>query len=71
MSEAQVRARLYEPPEGVRRIESKLACMRIAAAPRMRGEDLRLAFESRLARRTDAPAEPAGAGQGPRIRLIA
>jgi hypothetical protein len=70
MSEQQVRTRLYEPPEAVRRLESKLACWRIVAGPRMRGEDVRRAFESRLERR--AP-EVAGAkdAKGPRIRLIA
>ena len=72
MSEAQVRAHLYEPGDGVRRLESKLHCMRIASAPRMRGEDLRLAFETRLRRRVAEPAPgPAGEPTGPRIRLIA
>ena len=45
MTEYQVRTRLYDPPEAVRRLESKLACWKIASAPRMRGEDLRRAFE--------------------------
>jgi hypothetical protein len=72
MSEQQVRAHLYDPPEGVRRLESKLACWRIAAGPHMRGEELRRAFESRLDRRTPEVArDPATHRQGPRIRLIA
>jgi hypothetical protein len=41
MSEFQVRTRLYEPPEMVRRLEAKLACWKISSSPRMRGEDLR------------------------------
>ena len=32
MSEYQVRTRLYEPPEMVRRLEAKLACWRISRA---------------------------------------
>ena len=68
-----MRTRLYEPPEAVRRLESKLACWRIATQPRMRGEDLRQAFEERLDNRTpdvvEAPAKQDDAG--PRIRLIA
>jgi hypothetical protein len=72
MSEQQVRVRLYDPPEAVRRLESKLACWRIAAGPHMRGEDLRRAFESRLERRSPDPGhDPAEGRQGPRIRLIA
>jgi hypothetical protein len=72
MSEQQVRAHLYDPPEAVRRLDSKLACWRIAAGPRMRGEDVRRAFESRLERRSpDAARDPAKDQQGPRIRLIA
>ena len=73
MTEAQVRTRLYDPPEAVRRLESKLACWRIVAQPRMRGEDVRRAFEERLDNRTpdvvEAPAKQDDAG--PRIRLIA
>ena len=58
MSEYQVRTRLYEPPEMVRRLEAKLACWRISSAPRMRGEDLRRAFEQRLDNRTDVVEAP-------------
>jgi hypothetical protein len=72
MSEYQVRTRLYEPPEMVRRLEAKLACMKITTAPRMRGEDLRRAFEQRLDSRTpDVVATPVQESSGPRIRLIA
>jgi len=75
MSEYQVRTRLYDPPEAVRRLESKLACLRITTAPRMRGEDLRKAFEERLDNRTPevvaAPVQSAPAGRAPRVRLIA
>lgn len=72
MSEYQVRTRLYEPPEMVRRLEAKLACMKISTAPRMRGEDLRKAFEERLDSRTpDVVAAPTQDADGPRIRLIA
>ncbi len=73
MSEYQVRARLYDPPEGVRRLDSKLACWRIANGAHMRGEEMRQAFESRLDKRVpDVVAAPAAAsGKGPRIRLIA
>jgi hypothetical protein len=62
MSEYQVRTRLYEPPEQVRRLEAKLACWKIATSPRMRGEDLRKAFEQRLDSRAedvDAPVADA------------
>ena len=45
MSEYQVRARLYDPPEGVRRLDSKLACWRIANGAHMRGEEMRQAFD--------------------------
>jgi hypothetical protein len=75
MSEYQVRTRLYDPPEAVRRLESKLACLRITTAPRMRGEDLRKAFEQRLDSRTPevvaAPVQSNRAGRAPRVRLIA
>lgn len=73
MSEYQVRTRLYEPPEMVRRLEAKLACWKIATSPRMRGEDLRKAFEQRLdSREGDVVAAPVqDAAEGPRIRLIA
>jgi len=74
MSEYQVRTRLYEPPEMVRRIEAKLACMKITTAPRMRGEDLRKAFEERLDNRTPEPevvAAPVQKAPEPHIRLIA
>ena len=72
MSEYQVRTRLYEPPEMVRRIEAKLACMKITTAPRMRGEDLRKAFEERLdGRAPDVVEAPVQSAKGPRIRLIA
>ena len=73
MSEYQVRTRLYEPPEAVRRIEAKLACWKISSSPRMRGEDLRKAFEQRLDSRTpDVVAAPVqDSTEGPRIRLIA
>jgi hypothetical protein len=71
MSEQQVRARLYDPPEMVRRLESKLACFRITAGPRMRGEDVRRAFESRLtARAPEPPAGEVAAADGPGIPLI-
>ena len=73
MNEYQVRTRLYEPPEMVRRLESKLACWKIASSPRMRGEDLRKQFEQRLDNRApevvSAPTQTAKGG--PRIRLIA
>ena len=72
MSEYQVRTRLYDPPEAVRRLESKLACLRITTAPRMRGEDLRKAFEQRLDNRTpDVVEAPVQEASEPRIRLIA
>jgi hypothetical protein len=72
MTEYQVRARLYDPPEAVRRIDSKLACWKLTAGPRIKGEELRRAFEQRLDRRAPEPA-PASAphAKGPRIRLIA
>jgi hypothetical protein len=73
MTEYQVRTRLYEPPEMVRRLEAKLACWKIATAPRMRGEDLRRAFEERLDSRTPevVPAPAQNGKRGPRMRLIA
>jgi hypothetical protein len=72
MSEYQVRAHLYDPPEAVRRIDSKLACWRLTAEPRLRGEDLRKAFERRLDERApEVVAAPAQSAKGPRIRLIA
>jgi len=73
MTEYQVRTRLYEPPEMVRRLEAKLACWKIATAPRMRGEDLRRAFEERLDSRTPevVPAPVQNGKRGPRMRLIA
>jgi hypothetical protein len=72
MTEYQVRTRLYEPPEMVRRLEAKLACWKIATAPRMRGEDLRRAFEERLdSRSPEVVSAPPRSGKGPRIRLIA
>ena len=71
MSEYQVRTRLYEPPEMVRRIEAKLACWRISSAPRMRGEDLRRQFEERLDNRADVVEAPVQSEKQPHIRLIA
>jgi hypothetical protein len=71
MTEYQVRTRLYEPPEAVRRLESKLACWRITTAPRMRGEDLRKAFEDRLDKRAPEVVSAPQSEKGPRIRLIA
>jgi hypothetical protein len=75
MSEYQVRTRLYDPPEAVRRLESKLACLRITTAPRMRGEDLRKAFEQRLDNRAPdvvaAPVQSTSRTRAPRVRLIA
>jgi hypothetical protein len=72
MSEYQVRTHLYDPPEAVRRIDSKLACWKLTTAPRLKGEDLRRAFERRLDDRTpEVVAAPAQSAKGPRIRLIA
>ena len=72
MSEYQVRTRLYDPPEAVRRLDSKLACWRITNGAHMRGEEMRKAFESRLDKRApDVVAAPPQSGKGPRIRLIA
>ena len=70
MTEQQVRTRLYDPPGMVRRLDSKLACFRITAGPKIRGEDLRRQFESRLAARSPEPAEVAAGRKGPRIELI-
>jgi hypothetical protein len=83
MSEYQVRTRLYDPPEAVRRVDSKLAFWRHSGA-RMRGEDVRQAFERRLALREPDPAAAAqptaevvaaptqsAAKPKPNIRLIA
>jgi len=72
MSEYQVRTRLYDPPDAVRRIDSKLACWKLTAGCSVRGEDLRKAFEQRLdGRAPDVVAAPVQNGKGPRIRLIA
>jgi hypothetical protein len=72
MSEYQVRTRLYEPPEMVRRLEAKLACWRISSAPRMRGEDLRRAFEQRLDNRADVVEAPdADVVEAERVRIVA
>jgi hypothetical protein len=72
MSEQQVRARLYDPPGMVRRLDSKLACFRITAGPRLRGEDLRQQFESRLSARSAEPAAaPAVARKRARVELMA
>jgi hypothetical protein len=60
MSEYQVRTRLYDPPEQVRRVDSKLHYWKVAAGSRLRGEDMRLAFERRLeGREPDVVAAPA------------
>ena len=85
MSEYQVRTRLYDPPDAVRRLDSKLAYWRLGTRSRIRGEDVRRAFERRLAEREPeaipAPAAevvaaptqsaPATADDRPEIRLIA
>ncbi len=72
MSEHQVRAHLYDPPEAVRRIDSMMACWKLTAGPTVKGEDVRKAFESRLDKRTpDVVAAPVQSAKGPRIRLIA
>ena len=72
LTEYQVRAHLYEPPEAVRRVDSKLACFKVTTAPRLRGEDVRRAFERRLDDRApDVVAAPPQSTKGPRIRLIA
>ncbi|MGN6379186.1 MAG: hypothetical protein ACTHNU_09570 [Gaiellales bacterium] len=60
MSEYQVRTRLYDPPEAVRRVDSKLSYWKSQSGPRLRGEDMRLAFERRLeGREADVVAAPA------------
>src|SRR3954465_14819346 len=69
ISEYQVRTRLYEPPHMGPRLEAKLACWRISSAPRMRGEDLRRAFEQRLDNRADVVEAPAEVVEAGRIRL--
>ncbi len=72
MSEYQVRTRLYDPPEAVRRVDSKLACFKLTSEPRLKGEDVRRAFERRLDERApEVVAAPVQTGKGPRIRLIA
>ena len=72
MSEHQVRAHLYDPPEGVRRLDSKLACLRMQTGAHMSGEAMRQAFEQRLDKRVpDVVEAPVQNGKGPRIRLIA
>lgn len=72
MSEYQVRTRLYDPPEVVRRVDSKLACFKLTSEPRLKGEDMRRAFERRLDERApEVGAAPVQTGKGPRIRLIA
>jgi hypothetical protein len=72
MSEYQVRTRLYDPPEAVRRVDSKLACFKVTSEPRLKGEDVRRAFERRLDERApEVVAAPVQTGKGPRIRLIA
>ena len=59
MSEYQVRTRLYDPPEAVRRVDSKLAYWKVASESRLRGEDMRRAFERRLeGREPDVVAAP-------------
>jgi hypothetical protein len=56
----------------VRRLEAKLACWRISSAPRMRGEDLRRAFEQRLDNRADVVEAPdADVVEAERIRVVA
>ena len=72
MSEHQVRTRLYDPPEAVRRIDSMMACWKLTSGPTVKGEDVRKAFEARLDDRTpDVVPAPVQSGEGPRIRLIA
>jgi hypothetical protein len=72
MSEHQVRTRLYDPPEAVRRIDSMMACWKLTSGPTVKGEDVRKAFEKRLDKRADdVVAAPVQSAEGPRIRLIA
>ena len=72
MSEYRVRAHLLDPPEAVRRLDSKLACLRMQSGAGVSGEAMRRAFESRLEKRVpDVVPAPAQDGKGPRIRLIA
>jgi hypothetical protein len=71
MSEFQVRAHLYDPPEGVRRLDSKLGCLRMQDDAHMSGEAMRRAFEKRLDTRRDEVVPAPVQGKGPRIRLIA
>jgi hypothetical protein len=82
MSEYQVRTRLYDPPEGVRRVDSKLAFWKLKSGSRLRGEDVRQAFERRLSVREPDPAAqpqptaevvaaPTQSAPKPNIRLIA
>jgi hypothetical protein len=71
MSEHQVRTRLYDPPEAVRRLDSKLACLRMQTGAHMSGEAMRRAFETRLDKRAPDVVEAPQNGKGPRIRLIA
>jgi hypothetical protein len=55
----------------VRRLEAKLACWRISSAPRMRGEDLRRAFEQRLDNRADVVEAPGEAAEAERVQIVA
>ncbi len=79
MSEYQVRTRLYDPPEAVRRIDSMMACWKLTAGPTVKGEDMRKLFEKRLDNRTpdvvEAPVQTAKASAKPKgkakLRLIA
>jgi hypothetical protein len=55
----------------VRRLEAKLACWRISSAPRMRGEDLRRAFEQRLDNRADVVEAPAEVVEAEHVSIVA
>ena len=56
----------------MRRLDSKLACLRMQTGAHMSGEAMRRAFEARLDKRVpDVVPAPAQNGKGPRIRLIA